>query len=94
MTTDITQDNSSLAFHSGYSDEAPNLEHLRVKRRNGDVVDYDDTKIKNAMLKTFRSIEGNNVADSTRITEIVNNINTNPFLSSFFICALLVASST
>lgn len=74
MSTTDTLETSPLTFHAGQTDEKPNLEHLRVKRRNGDVVGYDESKIKNAMLKAFKSVEGDSVSLSNRVIEKVNNI--------------------
>lgn len=60
--------------------QAPNYEdtldvgQLRVQRRNGDIVNYDATKIKNAMIRAFNDVEGNTAATSNRVTEVVNNV--------------------
>lgn len=45
--------------------------HLRVIKRNGTVVPYEDTKISTAMTKAFLAVEGNSAAGSNRIHENV-----------------------
>lgn len=44
---------------------------LRVIKRNGTVVGYDDSKIAVAITKAFLAVEGGTAADSTRIHETV-----------------------
>lgn len=48
--------------------------HLRVLRRNGAVVEYDDTKITIAITKAFIAVEGNQATASDRIRELVNSM--------------------
>lgn len=47
---------------------------LRVIKRNGKIVPYDDSKINVAITKAFLAIEGGNAAASSRIHEMVANI--------------------
>ena len=47
---------------------------LRVIKRNGTVVSYDDSKIAVAMTKAFLAVEGGTAAASSRIREQVNNL--------------------
>ena len=42
---------------------------LRVIKRNGAVVGYDESKISVAITKAYLEVEGGNAADSTRIHE-------------------------
>ena len=48
--------------------------HLRVIKRNGTVVAYDDNKIAVAMTKAFLAVEGGTAAASSRIREQVRNL--------------------
>ena len=47
---------------------------LRVIKRNGAVVAYDESKISVAITKAFLAIEGGNAAASNRIHETVNEL--------------------
>ena len=47
---------------------------VRVIKRNGTVVPYDDDKIAIAMTKAFLAIEGGTAAASTRVHEMVANL--------------------
>lgn len=47
---------------------------LRVIKRNGKVVPYDNDKISIAMTKAFLALEGGTAAASSRIHELVNNL--------------------
>ena len=47
---------------------------LRVIKRNGTVVSYDDSKIAVAMTKAFLAVEGGTAAASTRIHETVKKL--------------------
>src|SRR5690606_41745179 len=47
---------------------------LRVIKRNGTVVPYDDSKIAVAITKAFLAVEGGTAAASTRIHETVYNL--------------------
>ena len=51
------------------SDTAPG--QLRVIKRNGSVVAYDETKISVAITKAYLAVEGGHAAASTRIHESV-----------------------
>ncbi len=44
---------------------------LHVRRRNDEVVPYDDTKIANAIIKAFIAVEGNQAAASNRVRELI-----------------------
>src|SRR5262252_5925394 len=48
--------------------------HLRVIKRNGTVVSYDDSKIAVAMTKAFLAVEGGTAAASSRIREQVRDL--------------------
>ena len=47
---------------------------LRVIKRNGTVVPYDDSKISVAITKAYLAVEGGNAAASSRIHEIVDRL--------------------
>src|SRR6478736_8305724 len=47
---------------------------IRVIKRNGTVVPYDDSKIAVAMTKAFLAVEGGTAAASSRIHETVANL--------------------
>ena len=47
---------------------------IRVIKRNGTVVSYDQSKINVAITKAFLAVEGGNAADSTRIHESVSEL--------------------
>ncbi len=47
---------------------------LRVIKRNGTVVPYEDSKIAVAMTKAFLAVEGGTAAASSRIHEMVNDL--------------------
>jgi ribonucleoside-diphosphate reductase alpha chain len=47
---------------------------LRVIKRNGTVVAYDDSKIAVAMTKAFLAVEGGTAAASSRIREVVSSL--------------------
>lgn len=49
---------------------------LRVIKRNGTVVPYDDSKIAVAMTKAFLAVEGGTAAASSRIHETVSDLTT------------------
>ena len=49
---------------------------LRVIKRNGAVVSYDDSKIAVAITKAYLAVEGGNAAASTRIRELVAQLGT------------------
>jgi ribonucleoside-diphosphate reductase alpha chain len=58
------------------ADHAPAIApgHLKVIKRNGSVVAYDDSKIKVAISKAFIAVEGKNAAASSRIHELVDKM--------------------
>ncbi len=47
---------------------------LKVIKRDGTVVAYDDTKISVALMKAFLAIEGNTAAESSRIRALVGEL--------------------
>lgn len=47
---------------------------LRVIRRTGDVVSFDITRIKNALIKAFVATEGQQATDSPRVIKQINDI--------------------
>ena len=47
---------------------------IRVIKRNGTVVAYDESKISVAITKAFLAVEGGNAAASNRIHETVSNL--------------------
>ena len=76
ITTTSTPPSAAPAATSGSSAEltanAPG--QLRVIKRNGKVVPYDDTKIKVAMTKAFLAVEGGNAAASSRVHDMVERL--------------------
>ncbi len=48
---------------------------IRVIKRNGTVVPYDDSKIAVAITKAFLAVEGGTAAASSRIHETVDKLN-------------------
>jgi len=66
LTAPISQSGTTLAA------TAPG--QLRVIKRNGTVVPYDDSKIAVAMTKAFLAVEGGTAAASSRIHETVANL--------------------
>ncbi|TQV84766.1 ribonucleoside-diphosphate reductase subunit alpha [Exilibacterium tricleocarpae] len=61
---------AALSSSTTVSATAPG--QLRVIKRNGTVVPYDDSKIAVAMTKAFLAVEGGTAAASSRIHETVN----------------------
>ncbi len=68
--TSVTQD-SQPALPPSASIAATAPGQLRVIKRNGTVVSYDDSKIAVAMTKAFLAVEGGTAAASSRIREQV-----------------------
>jgi len=77
MQTDMSQNPQGAAAQAGDSTEqdqniastAPG--QLRVIKRNGKVVSYDDDKITVAISKAFLAVEGGTAAASSRIHDVV-----------------------
>ena len=81
MQTDINQPVTrfSAADHPEPAKLSANLEatapgKLRVIKRNGTVVPYDDSKISVAITKAYLAVEGGNAAASSRIHETVDRL--------------------
>ena len=79
MQTDVrTKENSTLTSKLGKNDSvsatstAPG--QLRVIKRNGAVVGYDESKISVAITKAYLAVEGGNAAASSRIHESVSQL--------------------
>lgn len=81
MQTDV--DDSAAASNATPSIPSANAQtelnatapgQLRVIKRNGTVVSYDDSKIAVAMTKAFLAVEGGTAAASTRIHETVKKL--------------------
>ena len=60
------------AFNAGVNATAPG--QIRVIKRNGTVVGYDDSKISVAITKAFLAVEGGTAAASSRIHETVSKL--------------------
>ncbi|HQQ63853.1 MAG TPA: ribonucleoside-diphosphate reductase subunit alpha [Pseudomonadales bacterium] len=71
-TTLHTQATLGNATGSSIAATAPG--QLRVIKRNGTVVPYDQSKIAVAMTKAFLAVEGGNAAASARVHETVANL--------------------
>lgn len=76
MRTDITNTEHAAPHHENLKLDLSNLSlnkpgALKVIKRNGAVVAYDDSKIKVAMTKAFLAVEGHTAAASDRIRETV-----------------------
>ena len=76
MQTDVQPMGESPRTATSSNDESPNLTstapgQLRVIKRNGAVVAYDESKISVAITKAYLAVEGGNAAASTRIHESV-----------------------
>jgi ribonucleoside-diphosphate reductase alpha chain len=79
MQTDVrTKENSSLTSQLGKDDAASATStapgQLRVIKRNGAVVGYDESKISVAITKAYLAVEGGNAAASSRIHESVSQL--------------------
>ncbi len=71
--------------HSITPDFAADLQpgQLRVIKRDGRMITYDKTRIRNAMKKAFLAVEGDGADSSQRIEEIVNRL-TDQITEMFF----------
>ncbi|VUD52569.1 Ribonucleoside-diphosphate reductase 1 subunit alpha [Thalassocella blandensis] len=76
----VTPGAQSTSSTSSVSTTAPG--QLRVIKRNGKVVPYDNDKIAIAMTKAFLAVEGGTAAASSRIHELVANL-TSQITSTF-----------
>ena len=74
MTADTNPAASTKAQPSTTSVTATTPGQLRVIKRNGTVVPYDDSKIAVAMTKAFLAVEGGTAAASSRVHETVANL--------------------
>ncbi len=80
MHTEV-DDNKNVAPPAATTSTTTNAElqatapgQLRVIKRNGTVVSYDDSKITVAITKAFLAVEGGSAAASTRIHETVEKL--------------------
>ncbi|MCG8413994.1 MAG: ribonucleoside-diphosphate reductase subunit alpha [Pseudomonadales bacterium] len=76
MQTDVQRRGDSPHAAASSNEESPSLVstapgQLRVIKRNGAVVAYDESKISVAITKAYLAVEGGNAAASTRIHESV-----------------------
>jgi len=76
MQTDVQPRGESPRAATSSNDESPTVSstapgQLRVIKRNGAVVSYDEYKISVAITKAYLAVEGGNAAASTRIHESV-----------------------
>jgi len=76
MQTDVQPAGDSLLANTPSSDESISVAstapgQLRVIKRNGAVVNYDESKISVAITKAYLAVEGGNAAASSRIHESV-----------------------
>lgn len=73
-----TQDSSNPTLHKLDSTQQELMQNvpgsLRVIKRNGKVVSYDQSKIAIALTKAFLAVEGGQAAASSRIHEVVNRM--------------------
>lgn len=76
----VTPGAQNISSSSSVSTTAPG--QLRVIKRNGKVVPYDNDKIAIAMTKAFLAVEGGTAAASSRIHELVANL-TSQITSTF-----------
>ncbi len=79
MQTDVqTTGSAPVAATSSNENRAPTTPsapgQLRVIKRNGSVVSYDESKISVAITKAFLAVEGGNAAASSRIHESVSQL--------------------
>ena len=79
MQTDVQPRDGSPRTTSSSNDESPTVVstapgQLRVIKRNGAVVAYDESKISVAITKAYLAVEGGNAAASTRIHESVEQL--------------------
>lgn len=76
MQTDVQSTGDSHRTATSSNDESPSVSstapgQLRVIKRNGKVVSYDESKISVAITKAYLAVEGGNAAASSRIHESV-----------------------
>ncbi len=76
MQTDVQPTGDSHRTATSSNDESPSVNstapgQLRVIKRNGKVVSYDESKISVAITKAYLAVEGGNAAASSRIHESV-----------------------
>ena len=76
MQTDVQPTGDSLLANTTSSGESISVAstapgQLRVIKRNGAVVTYDESKISVAITKAYLAVEGGNAAASSRIHESV-----------------------
>lgn len=79
MQTDVQPTDGSPRTTGSSNDESPSVVstapgQLRVIKRNGAVVAYDESKISVAITKAYLAVEGGNAAASTRIHESVEQL--------------------
>ena len=79
MQTDVQPRDGSPRTTASSNDESPSVVstapgQLRVIKRNGAVVAYDESKISVAITKAYLAVEGGNAAASTRIHESVEQL--------------------
>jgi ribonucleoside-diphosphate reductase alpha chain len=72
--TSVIQDSQAPTLPPSASIAATAPGQLRVIKRNGTVVTYDDSKIAVAMTKAFLAVEGGTAAASSRIREQVRSL--------------------
>jgi ribonucleoside-diphosphate reductase alpha chain len=72
--TSVSQDSQTPAAPPSAAIAATAPGQLRVIKRNGTVVSYDDSKIAVAMTKAFLAVEGGTAAASSRIREQVRSL--------------------
>ena len=79
MHTETANDSSTSASVPVNDQQDSNLEatapgQLRVIKRNGSVVSYDESKINIAITKAYLAVEGGNAAASSRVHETVGKL--------------------
>lgn len=79
MRTEVSSTNQGKNAQTLTSSNSPSIQatapgQIRVIKRNGTVVSYDQSKISVAITKAFLAVEGGNAADSTRIHESVSEL--------------------
>ena len=96
MQTDVQPAGDSLLANTPSSDESISVAstapgQLRVIKRNGAVVNYDESKISVAITKAYLAVEGGNAAASSLVPVfsakevLLNMIKINIIRISFFI---------
>ena len=56
------------------SENQTTIINSRVKKRNGDVVSFDESRIKNAIMKSFVSVQGTEAVKSTSVNLIIDQV--------------------